>query len=87
MTANQPNLVLLKCRGLYAWIVCASVFCSVSVPLLAARAQRNAWIAAWATSPQPVDPNPSEPLLKIENQTVRACARIYRRRSDPYSSF
>jgi hypothetical protein len=48
----------------------------MSIPLLALRAQRIARIAAWATSPQPVDPNPSEPLLKIGNQTVRESVRV-----------
>jgi lysophospholipase L1-like esterase len=39
-------------------------------------APRSAWIATWATSPEPADPDPDEPLLKIENQTVRERARL-----------
>src|SRR5438874_4583662 len=31
----------------------------------------NAWIATWATSPQSGTPNPREPLLNVDNQTVR----------------
>jgi hypothetical protein len=34
-------------------------------------ASTNAWIATWATSPQSATPDPHEPLLNIENQTVR----------------
>jgi len=33
-------------------------------------AQGTAWIATWATSPQPLDGDPDEPLLQIEDQTV-----------------
>jgi hypothetical protein len=39
-------------------------------------AQRNAWVATWATSPQSVSPDPDEPLLKIEDQTVRERLRV-----------
>jgi lysophospholipase L1-like esterase len=39
-------------------------------------AQRNNWVATWATSPQYVSPDPDEPLLKIENQTVRERLRV-----------
>src|SRR5215475_6712302 len=35
----------------------------------------NAWIATWATSPQSGTPNPREPLLSIDNQTVRERVR------------
>jgi lysophospholipase L1-like esterase len=38
-------------------------------------APRNAWIATWAASPQPVAPDPEEPLLNIEDQTVRERVR------------
>jgi len=34
-------------------------------------APRNAWVATWAASPEPVDVSPDEPLLNIEDQTVR----------------
>jgi lysophospholipase L1-like esterase len=37
---------------------------------------RGAWVATWATSPEPADPDPDEPLLRIENQTVRERARL-----------
>jgi len=40
------------------------------------RAQRNSWIAAWTMSPQSSAPNPKQPLLNIENQTVRERVRI-----------
>jgi lysophospholipase L1-like esterase len=49
--------------------------CLPFVPQLAA-AQGNAWIATWASSPQPTDADPDEPLLKIEDQTVRERVRV-----------
>ena len=39
-------------------------------------ASTNAWIATWATSPQSGTPNPREPLLSINNQTVRERVRV-----------
>lgn len=32
---------------------------------------KDNWVATWATSPEPADADPSEPLANIENQTVR----------------
>jgi lysophospholipase L1-like esterase len=49
------------------------------VPELAG-AQRNApqnkWIATWAASPQPTAPDAEEPLLNIEDRTVRERVRV-----------
>ena len=39
-------------------------------------ASPNAWIASWAASPQAGSPNPNEPLLSIEDQTVRERVRV-----------
>jgi lysophospholipase L1-like esterase len=39
-------------------------------------ASRQAWIATWAASPEPADPDPDEPLLQIEDQTVRERVRV-----------
>jgi lysophospholipase L1-like esterase len=39
-------------------------------------ASPNAWIASWAASPQAGSPNPDEPLLSIEDQTVRERVRV-----------
>ena len=39
-------------------------------------APRNAWIATWAASPQATAPDPDEPLLNIEDQTVRERVRV-----------
>jgi lysophospholipase L1-like esterase len=36
----------------------------------------DAWVATWAASPEPADADEGEPLLKIENQTVRERARV-----------
>lgn len=62
------------------------------IPQLAGT-ERNAWVATWAASPQPAAPDPDEPLLKIEDQTVRervrlsiAGARIRLRLSNEYGS-
>jgi lysophospholipase L1-like esterase len=37
---------------------------------------QNGWVATWATSPEPADPDPSEPLSNIDNQTVRERVRV-----------
>jgi lysophospholipase L1-like esterase len=47
----------------------------VLVPQLAG-APRNAWVATWAASPPAAAPDPDEPLLKIEDQTVRERVRV-----------
>jgi hypothetical protein len=39
-------------------------------------AQRTGWMATWAASPQPADGDPDEPLLTIEDQTVRERVRV-----------
>ena len=39
-------------------------------------APRTAWIATWAASSQAVAPDPNEPLLNIEDQTVRERVRV-----------
>src|ERR1700685_3774696 len=53
----------------------ALVFFLLFVPQLAG-AQRNPWIATWAASPEPAAPDPHEPLLNIEDQTVRERVRV-----------
>lgn len=53
----------------------ALVFFLLFVPQLAG-AQRNPWIATWAASPEPAAPGPHEPLLNIEDQTVRERVRV-----------
>ncbi len=45
------------------------------VPPLA-EGQRNTWIATWGASPQAPDPDPDDPLLKIDGQTVRERVRV-----------
>ena len=47
----------------------------VLVPDLAA-ASRNAWIASWASSSESTNPDPNEPLLSVEDQTVRERVRV-----------
>jgi len=41
-----------------------------------AGASRINWIATWTASPELADPDPREPLLKLDNQTVRERVRI-----------
>jgi len=52
-------------------LVCLLLF----VPQLAG-APRNTWIATWAASPQSAAPNSKQPLLNIEDQTVRERVRV-----------
>ena len=58
---------------------CALVCFLLFIPQLAGaprNAPRNVWIATWAASPEPADPDPNKPLLSIEDQTVRERVRI-----------
>jgi lysophospholipase L1-like esterase len=41
-----------------------------------ASAQRDAWIATWTAGPAAADPDPNEPLLNLEDQTVRERVRV-----------
>src|SRR5271156_1563496 len=54
---------------------CLLIALLVFVPRLAA-APQNAWIATWASSPQPVAPGGKQPLLNLEDQTVRERVRV-----------
>jgi lysophospholipase L1-like esterase len=54
---------------------CALV-CSLLLTSHIGNAQRSTWIATWASSPQLASPDPDEPLLKIEDQTVRERMRV-----------
>ena len=55
--------------------LCALACLLLLIPARAA-AQRAAWIATWAASPQASAPDPDEPLLNIEDQTVRERVRV-----------
>ena len=57
-------------RGANCVAICVLLF----VPELVA-VSTNAWIATWTTSPQSGTPDPREPLLNIDNQTVRERVR------------
>src|SRR5271157_817372 len=54
---------------------CALLCFLLFIPQMAG-APRTAWIATWAASPEPADSYPDEPLLKIEDQTVRERVRV-----------
>jgi hypothetical protein len=57
-------------RATHCVVICLLLFVSELVA-----ASTNAWIATWATSPQSGTPNPREPLLNVDNQTVRERVR------------
>jgi lysophospholipase L1-like esterase len=38
--------------------------------------ERASWVATWAASPQATAPNPRQPLLNVEDQTVRERVRV-----------
>ena len=52
------------------------LFCFILLAHQLAVAQRNSWVATWATSPQALDPTPNDPLSKIDDQTVRERVRV-----------
>ena len=52
-------------------VICSLVFISRLGP-----AQREAWIATWTASPEPTDSDPNQPVLNLQNQTVRERVRI-----------
>jgi lysophospholipase L1-like esterase len=54
---------------------CAVVCSLVLFPRLGP-AQREAWIATWTASPEPRDSDPNQPVLNLQNQTVRERVRI-----------
>ena len=54
---------------------CALLCCLLLVPCLST-AQPGAWIATWTASPEPADPDPKQPVLNLEDQTVRERLRI-----------
>jgi lysophospholipase L1-like esterase len=54
---------------------CAVICSLVLIPRLGP-AQREAWIATWTASPEPTDSDPNQPVLNLQNQTVRERVRI-----------
>jgi lysophospholipase L1-like esterase len=57
---------------------CAFVCCSLlfGVASQGASAQREAWIATWTASPERADADPNEPILNLQDQTVRERVRV-----------
>lgn len=64
---NTPEHYTLACL-----LLCA---CQPILAPSVALAQRNPWIATWASSPESTNPNPNLLRLNIENQTVRERVR------------
>src|ERR1700722_13283247 len=54
----------------------ALIFFILSFPQFAKAQQQPTWIATWTASQQASDPDPDEPLIKLDTQTVRERARI-----------
>jgi len=54
---------------------CAVICSLVLIPRLGL-AQHEAWIATWTASPEPRDSDPNQPVLNLQNQTVRERVRI-----------
>jgi lysophospholipase L1-like esterase len=53
-----------------------TLLCFISFLVPPAAPAQSGWVAAWAASPQPTQADPDEPLLNIENQTVRERVRV-----------
>jgi lysophospholipase L1-like esterase len=60
---------------LNALCLCALIFCFL-VAASPAWAQPDPWIATWTASPEPANADPNEPLLNLQNQTLRERVRI-----------
>jgi lysophospholipase L1-like esterase len=64
--------------------VLASMFCGFGALAMAFaagaaephRARPQTWITAWGSSPQASEPNPKDPLLSVDGQTVRQRVRV-----------
>ena len=54
---------------------CALVCCLLLLPQLAAP-QQDVWVATWTAGPEPADPDPKDPVLSLEDQTVRERVRL-----------
>jgi len=54
---------------------CTLVCCLLLLPQLAAP-QQDVWVATWTAGPEPADPDPKEPVLSLEDQTVRERVRL-----------
>jgi hypothetical protein len=54
---------------------CTLICFLLLVPRIAA-AHPEKWIATWAASPEPADADPNNPILSLQNQTVRERVRI-----------
>jgi lysophospholipase L1-like esterase len=53
---------------------CALIGSLLLLPLLGPA--QESWIATWAASPEPAEPDPNQPMLNLENRTVRERVRI-----------
>ena len=58
-----------------SWRLACALFFLLPAPHVAA-AQRDAWIATWATSPERADPGPGTLFQNLEDQTVRERVRL-----------
>jgi lysophospholipase L1-like esterase len=74
MSKSTPGAIHCMRAMLNRALVC--ILLSVSFVPQPAGAPRNAWVASWVATPESADPDPNEPLLKIEDQTVRERMRV-----------
>jgi hypothetical protein len=54
---------------------CALACSLLLIPPIAA-AELESWVATWAASPEPADDDPNQPILNLQDQTVRERVRI-----------
>src|ERR1035441_1914138 len=52
------------------------LICSLLLVNPVAAAQLESWVATWAASPEPADTDPNQPILNLQDQTVRERVRI-----------
>jgi lysophospholipase L1-like esterase len=70
-------MTVLRTRDLASAALLSTIaVLALASPGATAAAKTQAWVAAWAASPEPADPDPDEPLLKLADQTVRERVRL-----------
>jgi lysophospholipase L1-like esterase len=71
MEGNYTRMNALRNCALAGFLLCDPQLAGTPGSVL-----RHEWVATWAASPEPTDPDPDEPLLNIKNRTVRERVRI-----------
>ena len=78
LCAKLVFLVRVQMLNVRLALLAAAGALGLNAPSAAAMpaAPSHGWVATWAASPEPADPDPDEPLLKLNGQTVRERVRI-----------